>query len=420
MIDNILIQCKFCNCKIRMRFQMGFFDIPFDFCCPECGVHIHGTRAITKSDVFTLNNANRISGRPDDADFYADFSVELPQRKITKFVSMEQLLKDGFSPFMMMTRLYPDDSYAKLMDKIQRLLSFRNNIWPKLLPLYDLFFNKRIDIAATAYLDLSNRFVVKNELDAAMALHQTSTCGLASMLSVGTLSEYTKYSERIITKLPLNQLFELINDLDGQAFFQSILKRLVGIYKRWFADLEKYIPSIMLSLGGAKEKFNKETHGIATTSFEDMKSFYSDSYELLLDMVDISVGLNNLELRGDHRVFSPMANVRSFSAYKKQAKSERLKSLIAEELFSKPIYLNRNVRNAIAHYDYEFDTSSQKIIFHDKYKSNEETVEIYLIDLSLLCYENMEILMYMNELMYTLRKLCYCRDGFCTSIQHSS
>lgn len=38
MVDNVFVQCNYCKTKIRMRFQMGFFDIPFDFCCPGCGV----------------------------------------------------------------------------------------------------------------------------------------------------------------------------------------------------------------------------------------------------------------------------------------------------------------------------------------------------------------------------------------------
>ena len=48
MVDNVFIQCDYCKAKIRMRFQMGYFDIPFDFPCPECGVHIHGLRRITE------------------------------------------------------------------------------------------------------------------------------------------------------------------------------------------------------------------------------------------------------------------------------------------------------------------------------------------------------------------------------------
>ena len=57
MVDNVFIQCDYCKAKIRMRFQMGYFDIPFDFPCPECGVHIHGLRRITEEHSLKLNNA---------------------------------------------------------------------------------------------------------------------------------------------------------------------------------------------------------------------------------------------------------------------------------------------------------------------------------------------------------------------------
>lgn len=58
------------------------------------------------------------------------------------------------------------------------------------------------------------------------------------------------------------------------------------------------------------------------------------------------------------------------------------------EPFSKAIILNRNVRNAIAHFNYDFDSGSQRIIFSDKHKGRENAVELYLIDLAILCYEN--------------------------------
>ena len=68
MVDNVLIQCDYCKAKIRMRFQMGYFDIPFDFPCPECGVHIHGLRKITEEHSLKLNNAAVVEFDLHDAD----------------------------------------------------------------------------------------------------------------------------------------------------------------------------------------------------------------------------------------------------------------------------------------------------------------------------------------------------------------
>ena len=100
MVDNVFIQCDYCKAKIRMRFQMGYFDIPFDFPCPECGVHIHGLRRITEEHSLKLNNAAVVEFDLNEPHYYADFSVELPHAKTTKFESIEKIVTKGFSPFL--------------------------------------------------------------------------------------------------------------------------------------------------------------------------------------------------------------------------------------------------------------------------------------------------------------------------------
>lgn len=106
MVDNVFIQCDYCKAKIRMRFQMGYFDIPFDFPCPECGVHIHGLRRITEEHSLKLNNAAVVEFDLNEPHYYADFSVELPHAKTTKFESIEKIVTKGFSPFLMSSNLY--------------------------------------------------------------------------------------------------------------------------------------------------------------------------------------------------------------------------------------------------------------------------------------------------------------------------
>lgn len=235
MVDNVFIQCDYCKAKIRMRFQMGYFDIPFDFPCPECGVHIHGLRRITEEHSLKLNNAAVVEFDLNEPHYYADFSVELPHAKTTKFESIEKIVTKGFSPFLMSSNLYKEDDYIHLIADMQRFLSFRDFFQLKLAPLYDLFFNGRISLTPEHFLKISPRFEVKNELDA----------------------------------------------------------------------------------------------------------------------------------------------------------------------------------------NYDFDSDSQRIIFSDKHKGRENAVELYLIDLAILCYENISVLTYLNELLYTLRKIEYVSEGMCIHIKRS-
>ena len=418
MIDHNFSQCQYCGTKIFLRFQMGYFDIPFDFCCPNCGVHIHGVRYLVDKCSLIIHNASVIESEIDDMEYYADFSVELPHKKISKLVSFDQIALDGFGPFMAMTRMFDGNSYQILLDKMGKFLSFRRKIWDKTLPLYDLYYNNKIDLASEHFLKLGKHFIVKNKLDACMALHQTTILGFNNIMQESTLQKFSKLGEDILRGLNIFKIYEFISYLGGEEYFISLLKRLIKIFSRWIEDFEKHIPMVMLSLGEVKDKFNFQTHGIATASFEDMKSFYSDSYELILDMVEISIGLNNISHRGGYNMFNNTAEVTCFDNYRKKAKSERLKAIISGERYSKEIIINKKVRNAIAHYDYDFEPSSQIITFIDKYKNKENIVKLYLADLSLLCYDNIVILVYLSELMYSLRKIDYTIKGHKPNIGH--
>ena len=156
-----------------------------------------------------------------------------------------------------------------------------------------------------------------------------------------------------------------------------------------------------------------------------MIKFYADSYELILDYVGVAIGLNNIVVRGDHNTFpentvyvnKQTRCVESFENYQEIVKSSRLNLLVTNEPFSKAIPLNRNVRNAIAHFNYEFDAGTQKITFSDKHKNKENTVELYLIELALLCYENISVLVYLDELLYSIRKIHYTKLGMSPNIK---
>lgn len=425
MIAHSFTQCNYCKTRILLRFQIGYFDIPFDICCPTCGVHISGIQKILDDHSLTINNASIIEEDSEGIDYYADFSVELPHAKTTRFESLESLMKTKFSPFMLTASLYEGDSYFELVKQMREFLSFRTSYWSKLTPLFDLFFNGKVELAQEHFLKLSPRFVVKNNLDALMALHQTTVLGMNTILPDGTLGKFIDVSKQIVAPSVLLKMDDFISSLGENEYFNSVSKRLVKIYDRWIVNFEKYIPATMLSLRNSVTKLDKDTFGIATTSFEDMIKFYADSYELILDYIDVAIGLNNIVIRGDHNAFPANAIrvnkktpcVGNFEDYREIIKSSRLILLVDDEPFSKVIPLNRNVRNAIAHFNYEFDAGTQKITFSDKYKSNNNTVELYLIEIALLCYENMGILVYLDELLYSLRKIHYTKLGMVPNIK---
>lgn len=125
---------------------MGYFDIPFDICCPSCGVHINGTKRIVNGHDMTINNASVVDEDLESLDYYSDFSVELPHAKTAQFESLDSLMKTNFSPFLLTASLYEGDKYFDLVKHMKDFLSFRSSCWQKLTPLYDLFFNEKVEL----------------------------------------------------------------------------------------------------------------------------------------------------------------------------------------------------------------------------------------------------------------------------------
>lgn len=417
MVENNYVQCKYCKATIRLRFQMGYFNIPFDICCPKCGVHIGGCRKIIDENSLSITNAETLTELPSKVDYYADLSVELPSLKINKFLSDEALYQKGFGPFMTFTSYFDYETYQSIIKRIGKFLLFREAYQQEIHPLVELLFSGNIVLARDKFFEFSECFIVENELDATMALHQMTVMGTSNILPNNTIDEFLQYQKELNPKRHFNNIISFIQQIGGTNYLNTLSKRFTQIFSKWLSDYEKFNPIVMLVLGNALEKLDKETYGITTTSFEDMKSFYSNSYELLLDMVELAVGLNNLKIRNDFNKFHPSVKVSDFTSYRKQAKPEKLKALVKTEPFSKPISINRHIRNAVAHYNYEFEPNSQRILFFDHYKGKENAETIYLADLALLCYENVKILLYLNELLYNLKKIDFIRRGFAPHIK---
>ena len=203
----------------------------------------------------------------------------------------------------------------------------------------------------------------------------------------------------------------LIMLLGGKEYFNRETKKILNITSDLCDMFEAFIPVVMLCLSDKRDSIDKNAYGISTVSFSKLKTFYANTYELILELIDIPVALNNLQHRGNIDEFSDNSEFKDLKSFRNLPKGKKTKALCDGEVFTKPIHIDRNVRNAIDHFDYEYDVTSQKITFRDKYNGKENNVEMYLLDLAYLCYDNIIILSYLNELLYNLQKIDYIKDG---------
>lgn len=419
MIINHIAKCEYCEEKILLRFQLGSFDIPFEFSCPKCGVSISGNKYKNNTELH-ITNSLVIEEDIKNVLYYGNFSTEFINRKITKFKDINDIVNDGFSPYIYISGVInKDDVFFKRIKKISVFLDYRTNTWNKLLPLYELFFNYKINFIKKPILNFSKNYIIKNELDAFMSLHQLTILGIKNMMQENILDDYVKISKSIYEQKNIKETIKFINYLKTKIKMNELSQKVIEIYKKWFNDFEKYMAIVLIDTEENLNKINKKEFGISTINFKDMKTFYEETYELILELITIPIGLNNIVTRGNYDDFSEKSPYKNFDSYFAQSKYNRTKSLMEEEKYSACLYINRNIRNAISHFDYKLNKESQVITFYDKYGDKTEMIEMFLLDFAFQCYKNIKNIIYMNELLYNIRKLDYVNQGMKPNINHN-
>lgn len=101
MVNNTIYKCDYCNSLLRLRYQVGFFDIPISIYCPNCNSHISGT-------ILIGNNVPKIQEHVvgatlDKSDDY-EYVVELS----TEFIVDKSKKKEDFPEYPMSMFLKSD------------------------------------------------------------------------------------------------------------------------------------------------------------------------------------------------------------------------------------------------------------------------------------------------------------------------
>ena len=330
MVDGRLVKCNYCGTKILLCFQMGYFDIPFDICCPKCKGRINGIRKIVDEHKFEINGAKDQECRTEDIDFFADFSVELPHRKITKYESINSLISSGFSPFMMAMQIMGHDDYEKYTQQIGRFIGFKSKLFPRISAFYSMYFNGNIEYLQSPLLKISEAYVIKNPLDASMSLHQLLVIHLNTILPDVSFKELTDCSQAILRMVrsgSFSSVDNLIMLLGGKEYFNRETKKILNITSDLCDMFEAFIPVVMLCLSDKRDSIDKNAYGISTVSFSKLKTFYAYTYELILELIDIPVALNNLQHRGNIDEFSDNSEFKDLKSFRNLPKGKKTKAL---------------------------------------------------------------------------------------------
>lgn len=423
VIHNTFIKCDLCEEKINLRAQIGYYDIPFNIHCPNCSTHIQGRLNISQESIdmeLKLVNAKVVNENvsKEEKHYSAELSAEFPTNKIY----LRDFHQFDLSPFIRNQMFYGDS--FKAIEATRSAMLFADhfvNRWEKIKPYYNLFWNKKKSLLypklekEVSYYEFIPISKVNNELDAIMVLHQLfiTTTSLTSALHPGTLTEYTKISELILTSTEsVNEIHEFVGNIFSD--FNSIEKKASKLIDSFSKMYDQLIPVVALKNEDRLNNVDKEKYGIMTTNFEQLSDFYAKSYEWILDNINIVIALNNIISRND---YTDCFNGKKYKTlFKAGSKINRLNYINELEPFSTPTSsLNNRIRNAIQHFDSEIDYMSQKITFTDSFNGKTRQESMYLIEFANLCIENFSIIIYILQLIYNLRRVYYLSSGIVPS-----
>lgn len=395
MNHNINLKCEVCENIVRLKIYGGYVKKnSFSFACPECSVSISGNLIWNENfdkgfiKEFISNNATICKEEKDEShvlqiatEFYTDKIKIWEEKDITSF----------FSPFML------DNSSFELKQKKADVIKYTTdnlkNDFKISMRIWELYQNKNYK-----YL---NRELLKYQFIEPVILGEVLKINYSSKIVevlykpfFAILHESKYYKKHHSLNKFLNttknkncaELISLKNEFnDIFSYLKSDLIHLLNNFSNYYEYIWPIILSNIINADDINEI--KEKKGILTTSFENLKNYYVEAFEILSTALPIFLGIQNIYLRGNKDIFEQkiskeFSNIKSILDYDVNVKNKgnKIKFFKEENIFSGivdwDVFMKNEIRNSIGHYSYEYEQDEQLITFKDRNKKS----EMYLIE----------------------------------------
>ncbi|MCH5180170.1 MAG: hypothetical protein J1F32_03030 [Erysipelotrichales bacterium] len=412
MVNNSYYICNICGCHIRLRYQLGYFDIPINIYCPECHSHISGIIVI-ENNSFSENLKNATITN----EFSDGYKIELSTEFITDKFKKNNGIIPELSPFM---RSNPFDT--KRIEQRNRVMNIAINAHEYVQVIrnvYNLLKNNKTDLLIN-YLDKhNNSFInyfkknynfsdIKNKLDALMTTKHYVTSFLQSTI----ITSVSNKINAIITEI--TEIYKQNNKgfnyflkyLEKADYFDFYYDKIPNYICKYLNELYQLIP--LYDVYSIYEEVDQTNSGITTISIESMHSLYSKGYELLCDSIDILFGLHNIKNNTEYDDFG--AGRESFSKKMTSygSKFNKYKALSSiDSCFTNNILgtLDNIIRNSDAHNNFKIDGLSQSVTFLDKHKEKSKSREMSFLDFGKKCMDLYFAIIIVWEYYYQCLKL---------------
>lgn len=411
---NINLKCEVCGAVTRLRVQAGWLDShPIRINCGTCGILIASRcdlDQINGTMKFVFDNANPCGNNPN---YYIESSGELITLKLKSYDN------NYFMPPFFNAMHSMNDDMGIFKRNIVNFLNDSKEKWHIYRRVLDLSKNNQHEyLKQEIYKLLPERlYPCDNDLERLRAVHFLIFRMFYSLHDKEFIGKtMTDISSQII-KLDTKKLEALIRYYkDNNDMLSRYSEKVVDILNEFVSVFQFLIPAYGLTFYKDRN-IDFSLYGTTTCSFEDIKQFYLDAYEVIGDIILLPIGLNNIFYRGDFEKIndkmSSSPKVKKYYDLFKVTKGERSKFIDLNELFCKvtKIKLNGKLRNAIGHNDYTYNGITQEITYIPNSAQPNKKEHIYLIEFALECIQLIKGIIMIDEIIYQVRKCQYLYEG---------
>lgn len=298
MVYNEFIKCEVCGCVTRIRLQVGWLDEhPIAVTCGKCGISLKGKVKIGQEIPelkFKFENAEMVNATPTTLpDYVVECSGEFPTIKMCE----GWVLQDNFvTPFIRYQQKMTDfDNYK---DFGRRVATFKHtiNIWPQYKRVLQLYKggNREYLIQEIKKIFPEDFIMCRNELEIIRAVRMIEVHGFLLPLKPEIICLPEIGSSILkLEKEQINSFIEYLNSHDGYGLnqMQEQINVLLGEFIETFPYL---VPAFSLQFC-EEENIDFETEGTTTSTYDDVKQFYLDTYETLGNLLIIPAAIDNIK-----------------------------------------------------------------------------------------------------------------------------
>ncbi len=340
---------------------------PFQFSCPSCEEVVS----------FTIGSADgNLDGATDIVEFEGPFKGENPFVDLhLDFPVSFDGYKLGRTAYMKAVSELGEESLGHLAQRLATLnmLHTKNSDLKRLITQY-----KRGDAKSFAKVCSTIPGVElksKRQQDIIAALYSATSI----MSSPFTIHEHNKEIShempRILKEVYAvykNKTTEFLDVIVENKFLQNLHYDCISLYPK-IIDMDLPLRPALYYDYVSPRKLGDIPARVSVSDFESCNSTYKDLAEVYSRQLVLLAGLNNLIKRGDADIFDPSvrknkkgSQIKEFSSLNDFANVDlgRKVDAIDDSFYQiNTLAINNKLRNAIAHYKYEYKASNQLITF---------------------------------------------------------